>query len=63
MIGDLIRQAGFSCFDLGPNVPAAGFEMAAKEADSLVAVGIGFHSADHVDATAEVVRHIGGSVV
>ena len=38
---DLVRMAGFSVLELGPNVPPEAFAAAAERAPRLVAVGIG----------------------
>jgi excisionase family DNA binding protein len=55
----LVRLAGFDAVDLGADVPAASFAVAAGRADRLVAVGVSLNSpigCDGVRAAADAVR-------
>lgn len=50
IVADLIRIEGFTCLELGADVPAAVFAHAATIAPRLVAVGVGVTTAANVDA-------------
>lgn len=50
IVADLFRLEGFTCIELGADVPAAVFADAAARADRLVAVGIGVTTATNIDA-------------
>jgi excisionase family DNA binding protein len=50
VVADLVRIEGFTCLELGANVPPEAFAGAAIGAHRLVAVGLGATSADNLDA-------------
>lgn len=62
IVSDLLRLAGFTVLELGADVPADAFAVAAERADRLVAVGVGVTSVDHLDAAAEVVAAVRAAV-
>jgi excisionase family DNA binding protein len=65
VVADLVRLEGFSCLELGANVPAAAFAGAAAGAHRLVAVGIGATTATALDAvrqTVSAVRAVDGKI-
>jgi MerR family transcriptional regulator, light-induced transcriptional regulator len=53
IVADLVRLEGFTCLELGANVPPEAFAGAAAGATRLVAVGVGVTTAKNLDA----VRH------
>lgn len=55
LVADLVRLAGFTVLELGANVPAEAFVVAADRADRLVTVGIGVTSVANLDEAAAVV--------
>lgn len=55
---DLIRIAGFQVLELGVNVPAEAFALAAQRARDLVAVGIGIATIDHLESVEETVEAV-----
>lgn len=50
IVADLVRMEGFTCLELGANVPAGAFADAATRARRLVAVGIGVTTATNIAA-------------
>jgi MerR family transcriptional regulator, light-induced transcriptional regulator len=59
VVADLVRLEGYTCLELGADVPPEAFAGAAAEASRLVAVGIGVSRATNFDAvrrTVEAVR-------
>lgn len=65
IVADLVRMEGFTCLELGANVPPSAFAHAAQHAPSLVAVGIGVTtvaSIEAVRATIEAVRTLSPDV-
>jgi methanogenic corrinoid protein MtbC1 len=58
VVADLVRIEGFSCLELGSNVPAAAFAGAASGAHRLIAVGIGVTTATNLDAVRETVKEV-----
>lgn len=52
IVADLVRMEGFTCLELGIDVPAVTFAAAARTSD-LVAVGIGVTRIECLDAVAE----------
>jgi methanogenic corrinoid protein MtbC1 len=60
-VADLVRLNGFTCLELGANVPAEAFAGAAQTAYRLVAVGIGVSSATGLEIvrnTIAAVHHV-----
>jgi len=55
VVADLVRLQGFSCLELGANVPPEAFAGAASGASRLVAVGVGVKTATHLDAVRQTV--------
>ena len=55
VVADLVRLNGFSCLELGADVPPAAFAGAARSAHRLVAVGIGVTTATNLDVVTETV--------
>ncbi len=55
VVADLVRLEGFSCLELGANVPPEAFAGAASGASRLVAVGVGVTTATHLDAVRQTV--------
>ncbi len=65
IVADLVRMEGFTCLELGANVPAQAFVHAAQHAPGLVAVGIGVTTVANIDAvraTIEAVRNLSPDV-
>jgi methanogenic corrinoid protein MtbC1 len=60
IVADLVRLEGFSCLELGADVPAEAFAGAAEGAYRLIAVGIGVTRASNLDAVAGTVRAVRG---
>lgn len=58
VVADLVRLEGFSCLELGADVPAEAFAGAALAANRLVAVGIGAATANNLPAVAKTVQAI-----
>jgi excisionase family DNA binding protein len=58
VVADLVRIEGFSCLELGADVPPEAFAGAARGAHRLVAVGIGVTTASNLDAVRDTVRAI-----
>ena len=61
IVADLVRIEGFTCLELGANVPPEVFAHAAAHAPRLVAVGIGVTTAANIDsvrATIAAVRTV-----
>ncbi len=50
MVADLVRIEGFTCLELGADVPPEAFAHAVSRAPRLVAVGIGVSLAARIDA-------------
>jgi excisionase family DNA binding protein len=55
VVADLVRLNGFSCLELGADVPPAVFAGAARSAHRLVAVGIGVTTATNLDVVTETI--------
>ncbi len=55
VVADLVRLEGFTCLELGANVPPNAFAGAASGATRLVAVGIGVTTATNLHAVRETV--------
>ncbi len=55
VVADLVRLEGFSCLELGANVPPEAFAGAAAGASRLVAVGIGVTTPTNLDAVRQTV--------
>ena len=49
---------GYTCLELGADVPAAVFAAAAERAAGLVAVGVGVTRAESIDAAADTITAI-----
>ncbi|MEO6988542.1 MAG: cobalamin-dependent protein [Aquihabitans sp.] len=65
IVADLVRMEGFTCLELGANVPSTAFAHAAQHAPDLVAVGIGVTTVANIDAvrdTIEAVRELSPDV-
>lgn len=65
IVADLVRLDGFTCLELGANVPPRAFAHAAARAPRLVAVGIGVTTAANIDAvvaTIDAVRAVAPEV-
>ena len=65
IVADLVRMEGFTCLELGANVPAQAFAHAAQHAPGLVAVGIGVTTVANIDAvraTIDAVRNMSPDV-
>ena len=58
IVAHLLRLAGWSVDDLGADVPASSFAVAASAATRLVAVGVGVTGAEHLDGAAAAVTAI-----
>ena len=58
IVADLVRLAGFGVLELGPDVPAEAFVVAATRVERLVAVGIGVTRVDALAEAAEVVAAV-----
>ncbi len=58
VVADLVRLAGFSCLELGADVPAEAFAGAAAGAYRLIAVGVGVTRASHLDALTRTVHAV-----
>jgi excisionase family DNA binding protein len=55
VVADLVRLEGFSCLELGANVPPEAFATTASGAYRLVAVGIGVTRSTNLDAVRTIV--------
>jgi excisionase family DNA binding protein len=55
VVADLVRLEGFTCLELGANVPPEAFAGAASGASRLVAVGIGVTTAENLAAVRQTV--------
>ncbi|MFZ0667651.1 MAG: cobalamin-dependent protein [Acidimicrobiales bacterium] len=65
VVADLVRLGGFTCLELGADVPAEAFAGAARDAYRLVAVGIGVTTATNlavVKATIDAVHAVDAGV-
>lgn len=62
IVADLVRLEGFTCLELGANVPPQAFAGAAANADRLVAVGIGVTTAANLDAVRATVEAVNRAV-
>ena len=65
IVADLVRMEGFTCLELGADVPAAAFAAAAERTDDVVAVGIGVTRVENlgaVEATVAAVRAVAPDV-
>ena len=65
IVADLVRMAGFTCLELGAEVPPSAFAAAAHRADRPVAVGIGVTRIENVpavEATIAAVRVVDAQV-
>ena len=60
VVADLVRLEGFSCLELGADVPPAAFASAAAGAFRLVAVGVGLTTASNFDAVRATVQAVNG---
>ena len=60
VVADLVRLEGFSCLELGANVPPEAFAGAASGAYRLIAVGIGVTRPSHLDAVRRTVEAVHG---
>ncbi len=58
IVADLVRLEGFTCLELGANVPANVFAHAAMHAPRLCAVGIGVTSAANIDAVCATISAV-----
>lgn len=58
IVADLVRIEGFTCLELGANVPASVFAHAAAHAPRLCAVGIGVTSAANIDAVCSTITAV-----
>lgn len=58
IVADLVRLEGFTCLELGADVPPQAFVGAAMNADRLVAVGIGVSTAANLDAVRATVEAV-----
>jgi MerR family transcriptional regulator, light-induced transcriptional regulator len=58
VVADLVRLDGFSCLELGADVPPEAFASAASGARRLVAVGIGVTRASNLAAVRDTVRAV-----
>ncbi len=58
IVADLVRLEGFTCLELGVDVPPQAFVGAATNAERLVAVGIGVSSAEHLAAVRATVEAV-----
>ena len=58
VVADLVRLAGFSCLELGADVPPEAFAGAAAGAYRLIAVGVGVTRASHLDALSRTVHAV-----
>jgi excisionase family DNA binding protein len=58
IVADLVRLEGFTCLELGSDVPAAAFAAAARRSERLVAVGIGVTRVENLDAVAASVAAV-----
>lgn len=55
VVADLVRLEGFSCLELGANVPPEAFATTASGAHRLIAVGIGVTRSSNLDAVRTIV--------
>lgn len=62
MLADLVRAAGFGVVNLGADVPAGSFALAAGRAERLVAVGVSVTTGGLDDVVAATVRAVRGAV-
>jgi methanogenic corrinoid protein MtbC1 len=58
VVADLVRIEGFTCLELGADVPPEAFAHAAAQAPRLVAVGIGVSLAARIDAVRATVEAV-----
>ncbi len=58
IVADLVRLEGFTCLELGADVPASAFAGAAAGARNLIAVGIGVASVANLDAVRETIAAV-----
>jgi MerR family transcriptional regulator, light-induced transcriptional regulator len=58
VVADLVRLAGFSCLELGANVPPEAFAATAAGAYRLVAVGVGVSKATDLDLVRAIVDSV-----
>ena len=58
VVADLVRVNGFSCLELGADVPPEAFAGAARDAYRLVAVGIGVTAASTLDIVTKTVAAV-----
>lgn len=58
VVADLVRLNGFNCLELGADVPPEAFAGATRNADRLVAVGIGVTTATNLDVVSKTVAAV-----
>ncbi len=58
VVADLVRLEGFSCLELGADVPPEAFAGAAADAYRLVAVGVGLTTVGSVDPVRQIVEAV-----
>ena len=58
IVADLVRIEGFTCLELGHDVPAVTFAAAARRTADLVAVGIGVTTAAHLEAVSSTIAAV-----
>jgi excisionase family DNA binding protein len=58
VVADLVRLNGFSCLELGANVPPEAFAGTARDAYRLIAVGIGVTMTTNIDAVRETINAV-----
>jgi excisionase family DNA binding protein len=58
VVADLVRMEGFTCLELGANVPPEAFAGAAEGAHRLVAVGLGATSADNLESLRDAIAAV-----
>lgn len=58
IVADLVRLAGFTCLELGADIPPEAFARSATAADRLVAVGLGISQAARLDAVRDTVTQV-----
>lgn len=59
IVADLVRLEGFTCLELGADVPPEVFAHAAEHTPRLIAVGVGATTAANLDAVTETIAAIG----
>jgi excisionase family DNA binding protein len=58
IVADLVRLEGFTCLELGADVPSSAFAAAALRSDDVVAIGLGVSRAVNLPAAARTIEAV-----